>query len=248
MTRISKVFIILPAYNEETALTQLIPCIAENMDRVGRSYDIVVVNDGSSDKTSSLLASLQPRYPIIEVRHDSNRGYGRSIKTGLEWCHAHAGTDDAVVTLDADNTHDPVYIPKLIDQLESGFDGATASYSIAGGSASGVPLARRLMSRSLNFLLKMVRPIPHVITYTNGYRAYTLSILRKVRDIYGDHFIDETGFPGGTEFFLKCVASGGVMTEIPFHLHYENRGTSKIRIGQTIARYLKLVFMAYQLS
>jgi dolichol-phosphate mannosyltransferase len=218
------------------------------LEEAKRPFKLIVVNDGSSDQTSSFLSSLTPPMPLQELRHASNRGYGAALRTAFLWILSDAGREDAVVTLDADNTHDPIYIQKLITKLEEGFDVATASYTMAGGRVSGIPLKRRVMSRILNRLLSVAHPLPGVDTYTNGYRAYRLSIMRRVHDNYGEHLLDESGFPGGTEFFLKCANDGGKLAEVPFDLHYENRGSaSKIWIVQTVARYLRLLGMAYRL-
>jgi dolichol-phosphate mannosyltransferase len=226
----------------------LIPDTARRLSEAKRLYEIVVVNDGSSDQTSSFLSSLAPRSPVHELRHASNRGYGAALKTGFLWALSQAGPEDAVITMDADTTHDPVYIAEMIAKLEEGFDMVTASYTLVGGHASGVPLFRRLMSHSLNFLMSLVHPMNGITTYTNGYRVYRLTAMRCVHAKFGEHLIDETGFPGGAEFFLKCGSCGAEPAEIPFDLHYENRGSgSKIRIVQTILRYLKLMSLAYRL-
>jgi len=242
-------YIIIPAYNEERALARLLPDIKRRLDEAGYASRFLIVNDGSSDQTSRLLASFTEDIPLEELRHAANRGYGASLRTGFLHVLSHAKPGDVVVTLDGDTTHDPLYIPRMLAQLEKGYDVITASYTAAGGKTSGVPLGRMLSSRCVNLLFKLAAPLQGVSTYTNGFRAYRLEILQRVHARYSENLITDFGFPGGTELFLKAGSAGARCGEIPFHLHYENRGLeSKIRFFQTIARYLRLLSLASRLQ
>jgi len=235
-------FIIVPAYNEEKALTTLLPDLKRTLGEAGFAYHILAVNDGSSDQTSQLLKSLAAGIRVTELRHEVNQGYGASLKTGFLWVLAHARPGDVAVSLDGDTTHEPRYIPPMVARLDEGYDIVTASYDMTGGQATGVPFGRRIASRYVNLLFKLVSPWKGVSTYTNGFRAYRLEILQEVHHRYSDHLITDSGFPGGTELFLKACASGARCAEYPFHLHYENRcADSKIRIFDTITRYLRLL-------
>ena len=235
-------YVLLPAFNEAASLSRLVPNIIQHLSAAGRPCKVLVVNDGSSDNTSEILCSLPNSEMIQELRHEKNQGYGAALRTGFLWAAEHAADANAVVTLDADNTHDPVYIPTMIEALEQGFSVVTASYTMKGGHATGVPLARRLMSVVLNKLFARAVPLPGVKTYTNGFRAYRPQVVRRVREKYAEAIIEETGFPGGVEFFLKAMGVGGAATEIPFDLHYEERGAdSKIHLWATIRKYLRLL-------
>ena len=243
--KVAQTFILIPAYNEEKALQKLLPDIAAVMGKTGRSYEICVVNDGSRDRTLGLLNELKSRLPLEALSHASNQGYGAALATGYCQLAKRVQFDDAVVSLDADNTHPPSYIPALIRKLEEGFDVVMTSYWIAGAHAYGVPLPRRIMSRVANGLFRILFPIDGTRTYTNGFRAYRGAMLKRLEQRWENRLIEEAGFAGGTELFLKARALGAKVTEIPFDLHYENRGgESKIRIGRTIATYLTLATRA----
>ncbi len=241
--RISKSYILLPAYNEAKALAQLVPRIVLDMNSAQRPFEIIVINDGSSDDTSRLISTFPAAYATRELRHETNTGYGFALKTGFLWVIKHAQGEEAAVTLDADNTQDPAYIPRMLTKLEEGFGVVTASYTMEGGRSSGVPWMRRLMSTLLNALFRQVISLPGVRTYTNGFRAYRVSGLQAAHHKYQEDVITDPGFPGGTELFIKIAGLGGEVAEIPFDLHYENRGgASKIRLGRTISRYLTLLW------
>jgi dolichol-phosphate mannosyltransferase len=216
-----KAFVLLPAFNEAPALQQLIPAIAETLSAALPLWQIVVVDDGSTDQTRSVVDGLASSLPVLLLRHQANHGYGAALSTGFEWIVQHADPDDAAVSMDADRTHPPETLPALVRALTDGADVVTASYAIPGGRSTGVPGAR---------------------TYTNGYRAYRVKILKDVQTRYGRPLIGAPGFPGGTELFLKACAAGARAREVPFILRYENRGSgSKIRLFRTIGGYLALL-------
>jgi len=195
------------------------------------------------------LESLRGKYSVEPLIHPQNQGYGAALKTGYLWILQNAQPEDVAVSMDADNTHSPSYIPAMLAEINHGYDVVTASYLLPGAKAFGVPPLRRLMSRASNALFRIAFPIPGTRTYTNGFRAYRVAALQKAYAVHGEKLIEETGFPGGTELLLKVCARGARTTEIPFDLHYENRGTdSKINIPRTISQYLALLRRARGLA
>ena len=238
------VFVILPALNEAKALRRLIPAIDDAL--TGRPYRTIVVNDGSTDDTSVVIAVCAAKGPVEEVRHPINQGYAAALRSGyLHVLGANAAPDDVVIALDADETQGPEYIPALADALHGGMDAVTASYEMPGGGVTGVPWIRRLMSRTINAMFRLALPFPNVRTYTNGFRGYRVDALRRVHERFGDRFIEDPGFAGGAELFLKVAQSGTALGEVPFTLHYERRGgDSKIQLGRTIRGYLRLILRA----
>ncbi len=235
-------YILLPAYNEERALGQLIPELAETLKPMGLPFRILVVDDGSRDGTPGVIQKWSPMIPIETLRHEVNRGYGAAIRTGILWVMKNGQPSDIVVTMDADTTHSPSYIPALVRKLDEGYGVVTTSYRMAGGESHGVPGKRRFLSAGANLLFQLRFRLPNVGTYTNGFRAYRLSALQNVYRRYQDRLIEQTNFAGGAELFIKTIRSGAKAGEIPFALHYERRGAdSKIRIWNTIRGYLDVL-------
>jgi dolichol-phosphate mannosyltransferase len=234
------IYILLPAYNEERALQKLIPDIARQLKLARLPYTLCLSDDGSTDQTASLVQTFALDLPLQYLRHDINRGYGAALRTGIVWAIRNAQPEDVLVMMDSDNTHSPAYIPLLVRKLEEGFEVVTASYVLAGGKAVGVPVNRRILSWGINTLLKAKCRVG-VGTYTNGFRAYRIKALQDAFLAYKDKLIQASNFAGGTELFLKVVKTGARAGEIPFILHYENRGVSKINIPKTVAAYLKLL-------
>jgi dolichol-phosphate mannosyltransferase len=238
----STVFIVLPAYNEESALRQLLPDISQTLQSHNLPYKTCLVDDGSTDGTNTLVRTLAQEIPLDYIRHPTNQGYGAALRSGLLWVVQNGGPQDSAITMDADTTHSPRYIPTLLSKLSEGYDVVTASYTAPGGQSFGLPWQRRLLSWGANGLLWLRFHLPGVRTYPNGFRAYRVGALQRAHQQFGDHWLQETNFAGGTEAFIKVLRAGGRAGEVPFDLHYEKRGLeSKIHIPRTILSYLKLL-------
>jgi dolichol-phosphate mannosyltransferase len=240
------IYVLLPAYNEESALRGLLPALHSILKGLSEKHEIVVVNDGSQDATTAVLTQFSKGIPLHEVKHLTNLGYGAALRSGyLYVLGQNASFDSIVVSLDADGTHGPEFVPRLLEKIRDGYDVVTASYTTEGGSYTAIPAQRIFLSRVVNWLFRIFCPVHSARTYTNGFRAYRLEILRKIDHKFGERLIEETGFAGGTELFLKASACGGRVGEVPFDHHYERRGKdSKIRIIPTILGYLKLMLRA----
>ena len=235
------VVVALPAYNEAAVLPHLLQRIAEAPEG---PYRTVVVDDGSSDGTAEVAERSGAALPELRVvRHGANRGLAAALMTG--WTAAVEGLPDdgAVVTMDADDTHDPAVIPLLLARLREGADVAIASRFQPGGGERGLSLARHVFSRAACMLLGATRPIPGVRDFTCGYRAYRAGMMRKALDTYGPTgFLTAPGFACSAEALLKLAALGARCAEAPLLLRYDmKKGQSKIKIGRTIAGYFYLL-------
>lgn len=243
------VFVLLPAYNEVSSLKRLIPELLATLRNIGERPILCIVDDASTDGTPSLLKSFAADKAVHGLKHAINRGYGAALLTGYQWILQRGRPGDVVISMDADRTHPVEYVPRLLAKIDEGAPVVTASYHKPGGRAFGIPWTRLVMSRVLNTLLGWRVHLPGAKTFTNGFRAYRWTALKETQAAYGDHFIEETGFPGGTELFIKTTALVGGCAEVPFELHYELRGSdSKIRIATTVRRYASLLLRAGEWS
>lgn len=110
--------VVLPVYNEAENLAQVAAAVGEQLDRLQRPYELIFVDDGSSDGTPNLLRALCWRDPRIKaVRLSRNFGHQVALSAGIEYA-----TGDAVIVMDADLQHPPELIPELIGRWEDGFD------------------------------------------------------------------------------------------------------------------------------
>jgi dolichol-phosphate mannosyltransferase len=238
------IYVLLPAYNEEHALRPLLEKIAATMAQMEEAYQVVVVNDGSTDATAAVLRELSATYPLHVVTHKYNRGLGETARDGFEYIVENGAPGDIAVRMDCDDTHDPNYIPAMVAKIREGWEVVTTSRYAPGGGQIGVDWYRRTISRCANLLLKTVFPIRGIWEYTCGYRAYRLELLQDAIEIFGNRFIDlkGMGFTGTVEKMIKCKLMGARVAEVPFVLRYDRKvSSSKVVTSITTLGYLVLI-------
>jgi dolichol-phosphate mannosyltransferase len=240
------IYVIFPAYNEEKVIRPTLAALAEAYR--GRESEVraVLVDDGSSDATIAeaerAVADSGGRLSLTVLRHEVNRGLGAGLRTGIYWCLDHAGEEDLIVTLDADNTHPPSLIPKLVEQVRSGYDLAIASRYRSGAEVHGVPGYRRALSDVGRLVFQGLYPIPGVRDYTCCFRCYRVPLLRRARLVYGDQLCTARGFEAVMDLLLRLGPLGMKVSEIGFVLDYGERvGQSKMKVLKTIRSTIALL-------
>jgi dolichol-phosphate mannosyltransferase len=231
--RLTFVYFLLPAYNEEENLPDLFAAIDDAMT----DYQIVVVNDGSSDRTGEIAREYARRMPITVIDHERNEGLGAALKSGI--CHIvdNGQREAAVVTMDSDLTHNPQMVPLMVRELENGIDVIVASSYVPGGELHNVPLSRRFLRWGVNLLIRMKGST--VKDNTSGFRCIRFSTLKKAVERFGDDFINTTEFTSTVLILLRLLQVGAKTKEIPIVLDYGlRRGASKMDVGHTIRAYL----------
>jgi len=229
------VHIVLPAYDEAENLPALLTALAQTLAGLSSPGRVYLVDDGSRDATADVAMGFAPALSIIVERHARNLGLGRTLADGLARALAEAADADAIVTMDADDTHPPAVIPALLAALDAGADVAVASRYVAGARLHGVPLHRRLLSLAAAQVVRAAAPVPGVRDVTCGFRAYRADALRRAAARYGQ-LVEADGFACMLDLLLKLHAVGATITEVPIDLRYDRkRGASKLRIGRTVA-------------
>jgi dolichol-phosphate mannosyltransferase len=239
----AKVWMALPAYNEEEALPELLERIGETFADSRIPYEIIVVDDGSSDGTAQIVSSMSFQMPIQLVRHAKNQGLGVTLRDGLKEVVEQAGERDIIITMDADNTHPPGLIPRMVQLVHEGCDVVIASRFQPGARVIGVPFGRNILSIGARILFSIMFPTRGVRDYTSGYRAYRTSVVRQAIARYGDNFVGEKGFSCMAEVLLKLRKVGAVFGEVPLVLRYDQKGgLSKMKVLRTIKLTLSLLW------
>ena len=240
--RPSRVFMALPAFNEEEALPELLERIGEAFADSNLPYEVVIVDDGSSDDTAKIASQMSFQMPVHLVQHEVNQGLGVTLRDGLREAVDRAGERDIIITMDADNTHPPGLIDRMVRMIHEGCDVVIASRFQPGARVVGVPFERHLLSVAARFLFTLLFPTRGVRDYTSGYRAYRASVIRAAFAEYGDGFVGETGFSCMADVLLKLRKQGALFGEAPLRLRYDQKGgESKMRVFRTIWLTLKLL-------
>jgi len=139
----SVISVVIPAYNEERTIGEVLSKTIQVMENFGNPYEIIVVDDGSTDKTREAASS----YKVTVLTNGINKGKGYALRKGFR--HARG---QIIVTLDADGSHDPKEIPKLIEPLHNGADIAAGSRFLGNGKNSTTKL-NKLGNKIINAII-----------------------------------------------------------------------------------------------
>lgn len=238
------IYFILPMYNEAENLSSLLDKI-KNLSQPGTEVKVIAVNDGSTDDSVEKLMEYKDQLPIHLIDHVVNKGLGITLLDGLTYAASISSSTDFIVTMDADDTHDPVQVQQMMAKmLTDELDLVIASRFRAGAQIFGLKQWRKILSYGAALIFILLRPLKGVRDYTCGYRLMKASSLKRVVDRFGDVFITERGFAATAQILLRCRTAGLSCGEVPLILHYDRKkGLSKMNIGKTVQRTIGLCYL-----
>lgn len=247
-SELATVRVALPAYNEEESLEPLLISLDSVLKQLKHPYEIIVVDDGSSDATAAIASRLSFELPVKLVSHEVNQGLAGALRTGLATAVESSFPGDLILTMDSDNTHPAGLIPRMLQSIQEGHDVVIGSRFQPGARVIGVPFDRVLLSIAARFVFQVLLPIRGVRDYTCGFRVYRAEVVAAAQRHYGEDFVSEKGFSCMVDVLLKLRrlrVDGAqiVMGEVPMILRYDRKGgASKMRVFKTIMQTLSLVF------
>jgi dolichol-phosphate mannosyltransferase len=243
----SRLRVVLPAYNEERTLPLLLERLDQAFDEFGLEGDVLVVNDGSTDGTAELASDFRGRLSVRLLDLQPNRGLAEAIRAGLLAAVEEAEDDDIIVTMDADNSHAPGLMPRMVQMIREGSDVVIASRYQPGARLRGVSPVRQILSLGASLLFRLVARVPGVRDYTCGYRAYRAGVLRMAFEQYEGQFIRQTGFGCMAEILLRLKPLSPIIHEVPLILRYDLKDSaSKMDVWRTVRESL-LMLIRYSL-
>lgn len=210
-----EISVVVPIYNEYESLPALVGAIAQVLNGMERTYEIIGVDDGSTDGSSDRLRELTQQYPHL-VAVLLRRNYGQTAAMAAGFKYARGGI---VVTLDGDLQNDPADIPRLIDRLDEGYDLVSGWRK----DRQDNTLTRLIPSRIANWLIAGVTGVA-LHDYGCSLKAYRAEVIRDL-NLYGE-----------LHRFLPALAfiEGARITEMPVTHHARRFGTSKYGLGRTL--------------
>lgn len=214
------VSIVIPAFNEEEAIGEVVGELSEICSSEGVDFEIIVVDDGSTDQTSEALQTK----PVRVLKHPENRGYGASIKTGVL-----SARYPWILIMDADGTYPVREIPKLLRNVED--------YDMVVGARMGndvsIPLVRLpakwLLNKLANYMAQT--KIPDI---NSGFRIFRKSSFLRFLTIY------PAGFSLTTTITLALLCNHHPVKYVPID-YYKRKGQSKIRPFRDTYNFFLLV-------
>ncbi len=210
--------VILPTYQEAENIADVL----HQIRAAAPSVDVLVVDDGSPDGTGDLAEEAAVSLGRVSVlRRPSKGGLGPAYLAGFAW--GLERDHDVLLEMDADLSHDPLELPRLLGAIASGADLVIGSRYVPGGSVPGWPTSRRLLSRWGNRYVGLMLRMP-VRDATAGFRAYRADFLRKL-DLDA---ITADGYGFQVEMAYAVEQAGGNIVELPITFRDRARGTSKM--------------------
>lgn len=225
--------IVIPTYNERDNIVKLVEEIKKIVPYTSR---ILIVDDNSPDGTALILQDLNIHNLTVLVRYNE-RGLGSAIRYGIK--KAIELKSDFIVTMDADFSHDPKYLPEMMKiALNENYDLVIGSRYVKGGGIENWPFSRRIISRGANYLFKLVSHSP-INDNTSNYRIYS----RKAALL-----ALECDTTNGYEFqicsIFKIIRNNLTFKEYPIIFVDRKTGKSKLDFREILNWFLYIVKLA----
>ena len=218
--------VIIPAHNEEESLPPTVQAIYETFCRAGVPHEIVVVDDGSKDRTWAVLQELKRTVPTLApVQNLGLHGFGRAVIYGLNHMKG-----DACVIMMADASDSPDDAVQYWRLLNEGWDCVLGSRFIKGAEVHDYPLVKLWVNRLANFLVRIGFNIALNDT-TNAFKAYRRTVIDGCRPFLSPHFNLTVEIP------LKAIVRGYTWTVIPISWRNRKFGEAKLKIQEMGSRY-----------
>jgi glycosyltransferase involved in cell wall biosynthesis len=225
--------VVIPVYNEEDSIEPLYEELHEVLEDLGRSYEVIVIDDGSKDLSFARLSAVHerdPRWRVVRFRR--NFGQSAAMAAGFDYA-----SGAVVVTIDADLQNDPHDIPKLLSKLEEGYD------IVSGWRKDRKEpfFSRRLPSQTANWIISRVTGV-NLHDYGCTLKAYRTEVVKSMNE--------SAELMGELHRFIPAIASsiGVIVTEVPVHDRARRFGRSKYGIGRTFRVILDLITISFFLN
>jgi len=237
------IYFVLPAYNEERGVGFQLDSINKITKRKGYDYQVIVVNDGSRDRTKQEVKSYQSNMPITLINHQDNLGVGEAFRSGFREVLPKLKDDDIIITMDADNTQKLKTVELMVEKINEGYEVVLGSFFAVGGMLIGAPLLRLILTYCCNLIYRCCFHIKGIKEYTGFYRAHAGYALKAVYEKFGDTFIEAKGFGVMAEMLIKFRQMPLFITEVPMICRYDMKGgVSKLKVWPTIKEHLSIIF------
>lgn len=218
--------IVCPIYNEEESIPHLYNSLIQSLDKLGKTYEIILVDDGSKDRSFEELKKLQAndsRIKVIKFRR--NFGQTAAMSAGFDYAEG-----DIIISMDADLQNDPEDFSKLIDKINEGFDVVSGWRK----DRKDKTMSRKIPSKIANKLISKLTGV-HLHDYGCSLKAYKSNVIKNVY-LYGE-----------MHRFIPAICSmiGAKIVEIPVKHHPRKFGVSKYGISRTIRVVLDLITVRF---
>jgi dolichol-phosphate mannosyltransferase len=222
-----KLSVVMPAQNEEGSVGRTVEGVAQVLDREGIDYELIVVNDDSTDSTEAVVAAIGERNPRVRVHRSHNeRGFGNAIRAGLDVFEG-----DAVAIVMADASDDPEDLVRYHRLLEEGYDCAFGSRFVPGAKVYDYPRLKYVVNRLANQFIRILFRHRYNDT-TNAFKAYRREVVETIQPLLSKHFNLTVEMP------LKAIVRGHSYAVVPTSWTNRTTGEAKLAMKEMGSRYL----------
>jgi dolichol-phosphate mannosyltransferase len=226
--------IVIPARNEEGSIEATIVDLAETLSREQIPYEVVVVDDHSSDGTRAVVARLADRYKSLRCISNRRRnGFGNAIHSGLE-----AFTGDAVCIVMADASDDPKDVVTFYHKMNEGYDCVFGTRFARTSKVIDYPPLKLAINRAANMFIALLFGIAYTDS-TNAFKLFRREVIAGVSPILSHHFNITVELP------LKAIVRGYTYAVVPNNWYNRKDGVSKFKVKEMGSRYLFIVLYVF---
>lgn len=226
--------IVVPARDEAGCIASTVEHLHLELRLQNVPHEIVVVDDGSEDRTWEILLSLRGRIPqLCPVQNKGEHGFGRAVICGLQ-----AMTGDAVVIVMADESDDCRDVVRYWEKLNEGWDCVFGSRFIKGGGVIDYPWLKLFVNRMANWLIRQLFRIKLNDT-TNAFKAYRREVIEGCYPLLAPHFNLTVEIP------LKAIIRGFTWTVIPITWRNRRSGVAKLKMKEMGSRYFFIMMYVW---
>ena len=234
-----RVLIIIPMYNEQALAQESLTTIRSYVKELPGSTTVLVVNDGSSDQTKSIVEGCIAREQLLEqlvlVSHERNQGYGAALRTGIRYSIDHAY--EYALFMDSDLTNHPKYLHLFFAKMASGVEYIKATRYRDGGGMAGISWKRKTFSRIGNRIGRALLRLP-LSDVTNGFRAVKVDILKRLT-------LHENGFPIIMEELSQAKKYVRSYAEVPYILTERTASQGDTHFPYSISTMATYLYYAF---
>lgn len=239
-----KTVVIIPTYNERENIEPLVEALQSEFGRLAHEMHILVVDDGSPDGTSEAVRVLQSRFANLHLLEGEKSGLGVAYIRGIRYASEELGAD-VVFEMDADFSHKPTDVVRLMSEIDDGADFVIGSRYVAGGSVTrDWGLTRRLSSLGGNLAARYIAGLTKIRDCTAGFRAIRTPILRQI-DLGS---LRVQGYAFQVALLHAAVLENAVIKEIPVDFVDRERGESKLGLRDILEFVINVWWIRLQNS
>jgi len=231
---LKKLSVVIPARDEAGSIAATVEHLHVELALKQVPHEIVVVDDGSTDRTWEILVELQGRIPqLAPIRNSGAHGFGRAVVCGFDHM-----TGDAVAVMMADESDDCRDVVRYWRVLNDGWDCVFGSRWMAGGGVIEYPWGKRVLNRLVNRVIALLFGIRYNDT-TNAFKAYRATVIEGCRPLLAPHFNLTVEIP------LKAIVRGYSWTVVPISWRNRRTGEAKLRLREMGSRYLFIILYVW---